>query len=302
MSNTALPHTEILPFAHQLATRAGEMMREFRASQSFTVSEKGKRELVTSADTAIDSFIRASIQERFPSDAILSEELAPALVAEEIARGGTWVIDPIDGTVNYAHGHLQTCVSIGWLWKGAAHVGVVYAPFQEERFVAVRGHGATLNGTRIRCSAETQLSDSLVATGFPYSPESRASALAMLGKVLGSVRDIRRLGSGALDICWVGCGRLQGFFETLSPWDIAAARLIAVEAGARVTNLTASENSTATLLSPGGRNQDTKQTAPSETATGDALQEPIFQELNGRNFMIAAPGIFEELHALLSSM
>jgi myo-inositol-1(or 4)-monophosphatase len=154
-----------------------------------------------------------------------------------------WILDPIDGTTNYAHGHPQVGVSIGFMYQRQIRAGVVHAPFMGETFTAIRGGGAKLNGKPIKVSGTTELKKALVATGFPYRRDSLDQIIGRVRAVLENCRDVRRIGAGSLDICWVACGRLDAFYETLSAWDIAAATLIAREAGANVGNMVDYDNS-----------------------------------------------------------
>ena len=140
--------------------------------------------------------------------------------------------DPIDGTVNYAHGHIQSAVSIAYCEHGQITLGVVYNPFTDELFSAELGQGAKLNGATIRVADETNLRRAIIATGFPYIKEGIDDMVERVRSILHHCADIRRLGSAALDICWLAAGRLDGYYESLSLWDFAAARLIAAEAGA----------------------------------------------------------------------
>lgn len=229
----------IAAFATELAERTGRDIAAARAGQGLTISHKRGVELLTSADVDADRLICAEIAATFPGHRILSEELFPGLVAAG-GKGHLWIVDPIDGTVNYAYGHSQVAVSIALAVDGVTQVGVVHAPFQEETFVAVRGAGARLNGKPIRPVDCRELHRALVGTGFPYERERREALLGRLLQVLLHCRDVRRIGSAALDLCWVACGRLDAFYETLSPWDMAAGRLVVSEAGGRVTNLSTS--------------------------------------------------------------
>jgi myo-inositol-1(or 4)-monophosphatase len=151
-----------------------------------------------------------------------------------------WIIDPLDGTVNFAHGFPMFCVSIALEAEGVLTYGVIYDPLRDELFEARRGEGASLNGQAIRVSATGRLDRALVATGFPYDIRERLPAtLARLGRILGVVQGLRRAGSAALDMCYVACGRLDGFFEeNLKPWDTAAGLLLIREAGGQITNFT----------------------------------------------------------------
>jgi len=148
-----------------------------------------------------------------------------------------WIIDPLDGTVNFAHGFPMFCVSIAFEAEGRLEYGVVFDPLREELFEAIRGQGATLNGQPIRVSKTDRLDRALLATGFPYDIRERLpGTLARLGRMLGLAQGVRRGGSAALDMCYVACGRLDGFWEEhLKPWDTAAGLLLITEAGGRIT-------------------------------------------------------------------
>lgn len=220
-------HQPDLEFIVRLAHEAGDLIASLR--DQLQVSFKGGTELVTQADVAADELIRKTLQERFPSHSILSEELAPDTRASE---GPLWVIDPIDGTVNYAHFHPQVAISIAYYEHGQAQLAVVHNPFLQETFSAQTGTGAWLNGQTIRCANTSELKRALVATGFPYQKDDLPQLVRRVQTVLAQCADIRRLGSAALDICWVACGRMDAYYETVKPWDFAAAQLIAREAGA----------------------------------------------------------------------
>ncbi|TGN38690.1 inositol monophosphatase family protein [Marinobacter confluentis] len=223
---------EIADFTEQLAQKAGELIRHEREQNILRTDYKQQTELVTHADVMADEMITAAIRERFPEHRILSEETMPDLQQAEQLDTPLWIIDPIDGTVNYAYGHPQVAVSIAYAEKGRVQVGVVHAPFSRETFRAVRGEGSTLNGEAIRHSGATVPRQSLFATGFPYHKDGLEPLVNRLNAMIHQCRDLRRIGSAALDICWVACGRLDIYYENVSPWDFAAARLIALEAGA----------------------------------------------------------------------
>ncbi|HKK57650.1 inositol monophosphatase family protein [Marinobacter sp.] len=222
----------IAGFAERLARKAGELVRHEREHNTLRTGYKQQTELVTHADVLADEMITGAIRERFPDHRILSEETMPDLEQAEQLDTPLWIIDPIDGTVNYAYGHPQVAVSIAYAEQGRVQVGVVHAPFAEETFRAERGRGATLNGTTIRHSGATDPRQSLFATGFPYTKDALEPLVSRLNAMIHQCRDLRRIGSAALDICWVACGRLDIYYENVSPWDFAAARLIALEAGA----------------------------------------------------------------------
>lgn len=223
-------------FARDLAIQAGEIIMRERESRQVEQKYKQGSELVTSADLKSDQLIRESILKKYPTHRILSEESSPDL--KDWSQGPLWIIDPIDGTVNYAYGHTQTAICIAFAMNGKVEASVVHVPFEQETFSAIRGQGAWLNGEKIQTSGQTELKRSLIATGFPYE---KAASIDLLIKrvrtVLLNCRDIRRVGSAAIDACWVAMGRLDGYYESVNPWDIAAAGLIAREAGAKTGHL-----------------------------------------------------------------
>ena len=224
----------ITDFAEALAREAGELIRHEREENTLRTDYKHQTELVTHADVMADEFITSAIRQRFPDHRILSEETMPDLSQAESLDTPLWIIDPIDGTVNYAYGHPQVAVSIAYAEKGRVCAGVVHAPFPGETFRATEGEGATLNGRAIKHSGAQEPRQSLFATGFPYTKDGLAPLVNRLDAMIHQCRDLRRIGSAALDICWVACGRLDIYYENVSPWDFAAARLIAKEAGATV--------------------------------------------------------------------
>ncbi|WP_227369580.1 inositol monophosphatase family protein [Halomonas sp. M20] len=228
--------SERLALTVNIAEQAGNMIRKARLEQSFSKHYKQNDELVTDADVAVDRFIAEQLETHFPGEARLTEELSPERDVLE-QDGDLWVIDPIDGTVNFARGLPHVAVSIAWSQKGKVQLGVVHAPFLDETFTALRGKGARLNDNNIEASTAKRLEHSLIATGFPYRIEGRAPLLRRLGAVMDVCKDLRRCGSAALDLCNVACGRLDGYYESVSPWDFAAGFLIAQEAGARTGHL-----------------------------------------------------------------
>jgi myo-inositol-1(or 4)-monophosphatase len=219
-------------FAITLAREAGALILEERQRAALTHSYKGGKELVTNADLKADRHICDRIAASFPGHYIVSEESSPDTDNVQSLSAPVWIIDPIDGTVNFAHGHNQSAVSIAYVEQGKVIAAVVYNPFTDELFHAELGGGAWLNGEAIGVAVETRLERAIIATGFPYIKLGLEGMLARLHAVLLRCADVRRLGSAALDICWVACGRLDGYYESLSLWDFAAARLIALEAGA----------------------------------------------------------------------
>lgn len=227
-----------LATAVEIAVRAGDIQVE-RLGGEVRIEKKGTIDLVTEVDLEVEAMFREVIAERFPTHDVLAEELqqeAPAGAASRYC----WVFDPIDGTVNYAHRLPIFCASLALECDGRPIVGAVYDPTRRELFTAESGGGARLNGTPLKVSQTTHVADALLCTGFPYDVHRTA------GEVVGLFRDfvaqaraVRRLGSAALDLCYVAAGRLDGFWEQrLHPWDVAAGSLIVEEAGGRITDLT----------------------------------------------------------------
>ncbi len=229
-------HSPEYKTALSAALKAGEVLQSMRQS-GFEVSKKGARDLLTSADLAAEKIVIEEIRSRFPGHYIMSEEASPEMTAQILEQEHVWIIDPIDGTTNFSHGHQVVSTSIAYASKGKVFAGVVHAPFLNETFAAERGTGATLNGKPIRCGEAESLTDCLVATGFPYVRDNTDLLTKRLSSVLNNCRDVRRLGSAAIDICWVACGRFDAYYETCMVWDIAAGSLIAREAGAEVGHL-----------------------------------------------------------------
>jgi myo-inositol-1(or 4)-monophosphatase len=243
---------KIAQLGRQAALAAGAAMR-LNYLQPHEVTLKGAIDPVTETDLQAQEIIIALIRRHFPDHGFLAEE---ERMGEEAGTGGTgfpacantslpptktinrWIIDPLDGTVNFAHGFPMFCVSIAFEAEGKLEYGVIYDPLRDELFEAKRGGGAFLNGKPIRVSKTDRLDRALLATGFPYDIRERLpETMARLGRLLGAVQGVRRAGSAALDMCYVACGRFDGFWEeNLKPWDTAAGLLIIEEAGGRITN------------------------------------------------------------------
>ena len=222
-----------LTTAVEAVVRAGDLqMAHF--GRDFEINKKGTIDLVTEVDLAVERMFRALIAERFPDHQILAEELGGAAA---VPPGACWVFDPIDGTTNFAHGLPIFCASLALEIDGTAQVGAVYDPNRRELFTAERGGGAFLNGAPLRVSSAARLVDAMLVTGFPYDVHSRVDEIVgLFGAFVGQARAVRRLGSAAIDLCYVAAGRLDGFWESdLKPWDIAGGALIVSEAGGRVT-------------------------------------------------------------------
>jgi myo-inositol-1(or 4)-monophosphatase len=224
-----------LTTAVDAVVRAGDMMMS-QFGGDFRVEKKGAIDLVTEVDVAIERMFRALIAERFPDHAILAEELGGS---RSIPAGPCWVFDPIDGTTNFAHGVPIFCASVSLEVAGDPRVAAVYDPTRKELFTAERGSGAFLNGRRIAVSQAATLVDAMLVTGFPYDVHERVEEIVgLFGRFVGQARAVRRLGSAAIDLCYVAAGRMDGFWESdLKPWDIAGGSLIVMEAGGTVTNM-----------------------------------------------------------------
>ena len=253
---------DLLALAVDLARRAGALALSMHQGLRGHDTKSSPTDVVTAADRASEQLLVEGIRSARPGDGILGEEGA----ADDGTTGVRWVVDPVDGTVNYLYGLPQWAVSIGVEVDGATEVGVVFDPAKDELWTAVRGRGAELNGAPLRCTAATDLSQALVATGFGYDARRRAAQAALLPTVLPAVRDLRRVGAGALDLCAVAAGRVDAYYEQgLSPWDMSAGLLVATEAGARVGGLDGAPPSFAMVLA-------------------------------------AAPGVYDALHDLLLSL
>jgi myo-inositol-1(or 4)-monophosphatase len=215
------------------AIAAGRIHRTF-FRQHPPIGKKGPIDLVTEADLSAEREFRALIAARFPSHVVLGEEGGDGGASAE----HRWIIDPLDGTTNFAHGLALFCVSIALEIAGRVEVAAVYDPMADELYTAERGEGARLNGRRIHVTGADRLIDGLLCTGFPYSlGDDLPGHVAVFAAFLGRARAVRRLGSAALDLCYVAAGRLDGFWEDrLHPWDIAAGALVVEEAGGRVTD------------------------------------------------------------------
>ncbi|WP_329173885.1 MULTISPECIES: inositol monophosphatase family protein [unclassified Streptomyces] len=256
-------YTELLEVALEAARKAGALLRDGRpADLGVAATKTSPIDVVTEMDIAAEKLITTVIGRVRPDDGFLGEEGA----SREGTSGVRWIIDPLDGTVNYLYGLPSWAVSIAAEKDGEVVVGVVEAPMRGETYQAVLGGGALVNGAPARCRPAPELSHALVGTGFGYRAERRATQAEVVRTLLPQVRDIRRGGSAAIDLADIGCGRLDAYYERgLNPWDLAAGDLFAREAGALT----------------GGR--------PGDRASGDLL--------------VAAPaGLFETLQQRLDEL
>lgn len=252
-----------LLFIQELARNAGRILHE-NYEKDLNIKFKGDIDLVTHVDHESEKFIIDEINNSFRDHKFLAEESGES----ENQSDHLWIIDPIDGTVNYAHGVPFFCVSIAYAYQGKVVLGAVFDPMRNEMFSAERGHGATLNGNPLRVKEQDTLKKSLLVTGFPYDAwYTETNNFANYEKFGKMSQGVRRLGSAALDLCYVASGRMDGYWElSIKQWDIAAAGLIAEEAGAKVTNI---------------QNQKNYLDEPlSIVAANPALHELIIQNLN----------------------
>lgn len=227
--------TELLDLAIEAAHAAGAVLLDrFRKPAEGVSSKSSPTDLVSEADKASESLLLDFIASKRPDDGILSEEGG----CETSSSGLTWVVDPLDGTINYLFGIPVWSVSIALEDEDGGLVGVVHNPTQEETFAAVRGGGATLNGKPIHVSARADLASALIGTGFAYESKARVVQADIVSRVLPLARDIRRAGSAALDLAATACGRLDGFYEApMEPWDKAAGIVLIREAGGVVSEM-----------------------------------------------------------------
>lgn len=263
MANVTSPTpVELLDVAELVASEAATLLVEglARARSSIETKSTGT-DMVTEMDRAAEAQIRATLHRLRVDDAMVGEEGT----ADPGTSGVEWIVDPIDGTTNYLYGYPGFAVSVAAAIHGEVVAGVVIDPMHRDVFTASKGGGARRNGEPIGASRQTEVGHALVATGFSYEPDRRRRQAEVLVAVLPAVRDIRRMGAAAVDLCSVGCGRVDAFYEKgLAPWDYAAGALVASEAGAVVGDLDGGPASTTFTLA-------------------------------------SAPGVFDEMRALLSA-
>jgi myo-inositol-1(or 4)-monophosphatase len=246
-----------------LAREAGAILRA-GYNKEHQVNYKGVIDLVTEVDHQSEAFLIGEIRNHFHDHHILAEESGIIQGSDE----HIWYVDPLDGTVNYAHHIPIFCVSIAYVSRGALELGAVYDPMRDEMFCAERGKGAALNGKPLHVSTVMELQKSLLVTGFPYDAwNTKHDNFANFVHFAKRTQGVRRLGSAALDLCYVAAGRFDGFWElSLKPWDVAAGGLICREAGARVTNVDGHED----FISP----------PQSVVASAPGIHETLLQELH----------------------
>jgi len=226
---------DILQGCLEIVRQSGDIVREHWAKPS-NVRHKGRIDLVTQTDLAVEAFLKEKLADLVPGAAFMAEESSES---EKEPDGLCWIIDPVDGTTNFVHRIPQVATSVALWNKDHVELGVVNIPMMNECFSAQRGQGAYLNGAPISVSKAETLGDALVATGFPYDFSGRLDRiLERLSLVLPKSQGLRRIGAAAVDMAYVACGRLDMFYEEgLKPWDFAAGLLLVAEAGGKVTNL-----------------------------------------------------------------
>ena len=225
----------MLSFAIDTARAGGQLLLE-KYGRITAVTKKGDYNLVTEADLASEALIIERIKSHYPRHTILAEESGDTVVVDGDTRW-KWIIDPLDGTTNFAHGYPCFCVTLALENDGEIVIGVTFDPTRNELFAAERGQGASLNFKPIHVSTTAKMSESLLVTGFPYDFKDRNDFARHLTAFLLGARGVRRDGSAAIDLAYVACGRFDGFWEEgLNPWDVAAGVLMINEAGGKVTN------------------------------------------------------------------
>lgn len=242
-------YQEFLTAALTMAEKAGEiLMRYFRKSGLEQSTKLNDSDVVTIADKESEAYILDYVHRNFPSHGIISEESGK----DHEDREWRWVVDPLDGTTNFAMGLPVFCVSIALEHNEEPVIGVVYAPYPGECFFAVKGGGAWLNGTGICCSDKSELSKAVVATGMPYDRnDTPDNNLAEICRMALCVRGIRRMGSAAIDLCYTAAGFLDAYWElNLNRWDVSAGLLIASEAGAVIENIRSDRNHSILVSNP----------------------------------------------------
>ncbi len=229
---------DIARVAQQIVADVSPQMR-LAWAQAKEIAFKGPVDLVTQTDREIETLVTHKLRQAFPTHRVIGEEAAASHhLTRPAADEWVWYLDPLDGTVNFAHGVPHFAISLAAARGTCVEFAIVHNPVANETFTARRGQGAWLNGAAIHVSATERLQDSLLATGFPYDRRERLNSyLPYFATFIREARDVRRFGSAALDLCYVACGRFEGFWEwRLHPWDTAAGWLIVEEAGGRLSN------------------------------------------------------------------
>src|SRR5579872_5383871 len=261
---------DFLPAMAEIAREAGALLMEY-FRQNVKIEYKGEADLVTVADRKSEALIRDRLLQRWPSFDILGEEGG----LQDKGSDYRWYVDPLDGTTNFAHGFPVFCVSIGLDYKGNRIAGVIYDPTRDELFAAEQGGGAYLNQQRIHVSKIANLAECLVATGFPSHKRHKNPNIFFYHQITLHTHGVRRAGSAALDLCYVACGRFDGFWGcNLDPWDTAAGALIVEEAGGKISRFDGSAFQI-----------DRRETLASNGLVHDALVEEFQEIFKGRGLV-----------------
>ncbi|HDQ40671.1 MAG TPA: inositol monophosphatase [Desulfonatronum sp.] len=238
MTKRETKFAKLLPKTVEAVREAGQVLMEYWHAPR-EIRRKGRIDLVTSADLAVEKSLVQRLGEILPEATILAEESVAATDLNRPLNGPTWIIDPLDGTTNFAHGFPFVAISVALWDQGETHLGIVYLPVMNELFHACLGSGTRLNNEAVGVSRTTNLENALVATGFPYTVRDHLPhILAWLQVVLATTQGVRRAGSAAIDLAYTAAGRFDAFYEIqLKPWDMAAGWLLVREAGGRVTKM-----------------------------------------------------------------
>lgn len=260
-----MSNTPVLADLERMARQAGSILSQGYEQQDMQVVYKGEIDLVTEFDHRSEEYLLGEIARNFPDHSVMTEETGNIDGSDE----HLWIIDPLDGTVNYAHGVPFFSVSIAYAYRGELILGAVYDPIRDEMFLAEKGCGARLNGHLLKATQVPDLGHSLLVTGFPYDVHTTPNNnLDNYTKFVLNSQGVRRLGSAALDLCYIGAGRLDGYWElSLKAWDLCAGALVAMEAGAKVTEVSGKVNFFKHPLSV--------------LAANPVLHQKMMQELNG---------------------
>lgn len=232
--------TEERKYLIQLVHEAGETLKKYFASGQFTSKSKGGVDLLTQADEEVDRFLLESIRRRYPQDEILTEETAPKDYSALKEAENVWIIDPLDGTVNFSRHHSHFSISIGLVNKGLSQLGVIYAPIEDNLYWAqIDQEGAFLNGNPITVSSTADLRETVMGTDWGWAVDRRLISVSWLNKIVTHVRQIKCMGSGVADLASLAAGKLDVYLHSdLRPWDVAASSLLIEKAGGKITTPT----------------------------------------------------------------
>lgn len=229
--------TEARKYLIGLATEAGGILKRYFFSGEFTTRSKGGVDFLTQADEEVDQFLLRSIKEKFPENAILTEETAPKDHSSYKEIKNLWIVDPLDGTINFSRGNPHFAISIGLVDRGVSKLGIVYAPLENNLYWAQEGEeNAFLNGKSIKTSTTTDLKKTVIACDWGWKLERRISVVRWLEKIVGHVRQVKSMGSAVADLASLASGKIDAYIHSdLKPWDVAASSLLIEKAGGKIT-------------------------------------------------------------------